>query len=170
MRVDINFEASGFVQDSPLNGPKIPPPIDFISGSFSFLIQDPEQHFSFFVAHNVTPVNFDLTLGGVTFSASDIAIQYRLFRNQFVSFSAGADLDGPGNRDHSSSITSGTTDFWIGNHNNSSDFSYWLSHVNALYSTDNIIFDTQITNVDEPHIGMAFLLLSIMFCRRKLCR
>ena len=167
MRVDIDFEASDFFQHNPFGGAAISPPINFVYGSLSFLIQDPTPHASFFIVDDVSPINFELNLGGVDFSANDVFLQYRLFRNQFWSFSAGADIDGPG-LDVRNSISQGTTDFWITTTNNSSSFFYSLNGVVASFNSDNLITRTTVTPVSEPTIGLMILIFGMYLLRRNI--
>ena len=166
MRVDINFEATNFAQHNPFGATVTPPPIDFVSGSISFLIEDPAQHSATFIADEITPISFNLTLGGVDFSASDISLQYRLFRNQFWSFFAGADIDGAG-LDEKSSVTHGTTDFWIDTVNFSTSFFYTLEGVDASFNSDSLVTQITVTAVNEPGAIFGILLLSAFLMRFK---
>lgn len=110
IKVDVSFESTNFLHRDDQN---IEAPIKNISGSFSFLLNDPKLNadfYTFYTEFNKKLFSIDLEINGFRFTTENTDVQHTTYFNKLHTVHIGGIISP---WDTSSSMRSGTTDFWL---------------------------------------------------------
>lgn len=166
IRADVTFEAINFNEIEffgPLLG--VDTPLDSVSGSFSFMIEDPDDHVDVFFQRDIIPLSAEIFFDGIAYDTTNADIKYYLYQRSIFDINFADQFVSPEQTNTafpdllSFSLVTGVPDFM---------YSIDVNGQRATFYSNDTTFNVTLHKVPEPTSLAFFALgLSILGFRKK---